>query len=138
MRYFDASALVKRYVRELSSASVRRMLTDGPAATSRLSAVEITSALARRTREKALSAAKRDRLLGQLTHDLPALLVIELTPELITRARALLLRHPLRSSDAIQLASALFLQEALHDVITFVGFDRRLNAAAESEGLPLA
>ncbi len=138
MRYFDASALVKRYVRESSSASVRRMLADGPAATSRLSAVEITSALARRTREKALPAATRDRLLGQLTHDLPALLVIELTPELITRARALLLRHPLRSSDAIQLASALFLQEALHDVIAFVAFDQRLNAAAESEGLPLA
>ncbi len=138
MRYFDASALVKRYVRESSSASVRRMLADGPAATSRLSAVEITSALARRTREKALPAARRDRLLGQLTHDLPALLVIELTPELITRARALLLRHPLRSSDAIQLASALFLQEALHDVIAFVAFDQRLNAAAESEGLPLA
>lgn len=46
MRYCDASALVKRYVREKGSLKVRRLLSSGPVATSRLSEVEIASALA--------------------------------------------------------------------------------------------
>ena len=40
-RYFDASALVKRYVRERGSVTVRRLLASHVAATSRLSEVEI-------------------------------------------------------------------------------------------------
>ena len=42
MRFFDASALIKRYVREPHSAAVRRWLATGPAAISRLSEVEVS------------------------------------------------------------------------------------------------
>ena len=49
MRYFDASALAKRYVREKGSLKVRRLLASDVPATSRLSAVEIASALMRRS-----------------------------------------------------------------------------------------
>ncbi len=48
MRYFDASALAKRYVREKGSVKVRRLLSSHLPATSRYSALEIASALARR------------------------------------------------------------------------------------------
>ena len=61
MHYFDASALAKRYVREIGSQSVRRLLAAGVAATSRLSEVEVASAIARRAREGVLSAEQRDR-----------------------------------------------------------------------------
>ena len=44
-RYFDASALAKRYVRETGSTTVRRLLASGVAATSRLSEVEVASAI---------------------------------------------------------------------------------------------
>ena len=44
MRYFDASALVKRYVREEGSAKVRRLISSDTPATSRLSEVEVASA----------------------------------------------------------------------------------------------
>lgn len=37
MRFFDASALVKKYVRETDSARVRRLLRSGDVALSRLS-----------------------------------------------------------------------------------------------------
>jgi len=47
MHYFDASALAKRYVRETGSQTVRRLLGAGGAATSRLSEVEVASAIAR-------------------------------------------------------------------------------------------
>lgn len=138
MRYFDASALVKRYVRERSSVKVRRLLLSDVPATSRLSEVEVASALIRRTREGAFSVAERDRALAALETDFPAILVVELTPEVTTRARTLLQRYPLRAGDAIQLASCLYLQEQLGEEVALVAFDGRLTEAARREGLSAA
>lgn len=135
MRYFDASALVKRYLREQGSARVTRLLSSTPAATSRLSEVEVASALVRRARESAFSVADRDRALAALAQDFASLLVVELTAPVTEQARALLLRHQLRAGDAIQLASALLLQEQLGERVSFLAFDSRLVDAARSEGL---
>ncbi|MBE3088192.1 MAG: hypothetical protein IMZ71_03640, partial [Chloroflexi bacterium] len=54
-----------------------------------------------------------------------------------TEARALLLRHPLRAGDAIQLASCHFLSEALRVTVPLVAFDDRLRMAAAAEGWPV-
>ena len=113
MRYFDASALAKRYVREKGSAKVGRLLSSDVPATSRLSSVEIASALVRRSREGSISEAQRDRGLAAVDADLAAMLVVELTPAIVTRAQALLRRHLLRAGDAIQLASCLYLRDQL-------------------------
>jgi predicted nucleic acid-binding protein len=134
-RYFDASALVKRYVREAGSIVVRRLLATGVAATSRLSEVEVASGIVRRAREGAFTARRRDVALAALQHDLPALAIVELIPEITAEARALLLRHALRASDAIQLASCLYLQRQLSQSVLFVAFDQRLLDAAHAEGL---
>lgn len=138
MRYFDASALVKRYVREAGSAKVRRLISSDVPATSRLSEVEVASALVRRAREGAFSTAERDRALAALERDLPAIVVVELTPEVSAKARTLLQRHPLRASDAIQLASCLYLQEQLGEDLAIVAFDSRLSEAARHEGVSAA
>jgi predicted nucleic acid-binding protein len=55
-RYFDASALVKRYVRETGSVMVRRLLAAGIVASSRLSEVEVSSGVIRRAREGAFTS----------------------------------------------------------------------------------
>lgn len=138
MCYFDASALVKRYVREKGSTKVRRLMASQTPATSRLSEVEVASALERRAREGAFAMTERDRALAALGTDLPAIVVVELTPDISARARSLLRRHPLRAGDAIQLASCLFLQEELGEPIPVVAFDDRLTAAASREGLTVA
>jgi predicted nucleic acid-binding protein len=138
MRYFDASALVKRYVREKGSVKVRRLLSDELAATSRYSAIEIASALARRVREGVLTAGDGDRALAALQEDMTALLAVELTAEVVSRAQTLLRRHSLRAGDAVQLASCLHLQEALEDRIDLVAFDERLLAAARKERVAVA
>lgn len=135
MRYFDASALVKRYVREQGTVKVRRLLTEDVPATSRLSAVEIGSALARRARDGAFSEANRDRAFAMLDTDMAGLLIVELTSEIVARAQGLLRRHALRGGDAIHLASCLYLQEELGETTRFVAFDKRLNDAARGEGL---
>jgi predicted nucleic acid-binding protein len=134
-RYFDASALVKRYVRETGTTTVRRLLASAIPASSRLSEVEVSSGIIRRAREGAFTIRARDRMLAALQRDLPALAVIEMLPEVTADARALLLRHSLRASDAIQLASCLYLQRQLGQPVPFVAFDRRLVAAAHAEGL---
>ena len=133
--YFDASALVKRYVRESGTTTVRRLLASGTAASSRLSEVEISSGIIRRARERAFTIQQRDRMLAALVRDVPALAMVEMTPEITADARTLLLRHPLRASDAVQLASCLYLQRQLAEPVPLVAFDERLVQAARAEGL---
>jgi len=138
MRYFDASALAKRYVREPGSLRVKRLLSSDEPATSRLSAVELGSALIRRWREGMITDDHRDRALASVERDLGALLIVELAPVIVERALGLLRRHPLRAGDAIQLASCLHLRDALDDDVTFVAFDQRLVAAARKERVRIA
>ncbi len=133
--YFDASALAKRYVEEEHSSQVLRWLEETTSAVCRLSEVEIASALARRCREQALSQPERDRTLAALHEDLQAFHVVELSPEVVSTASQLLLRHPLRASDAVQLGSALMLRERLRTAVAFAAFDESLAAASQAEGL---
>ena len=137
IRYFDASALVKRYVREAGSSVVRRLLQESAAAASRLSEVEIASALARRCREGALTVSARDRALAALRSDFLSLYVVELSAEICNATYDLLLRHRLRASDAIQLASCIQLQKHVGAPVRFIVYEARLTDAARGEGLTL-
>ena len=135
MRYFDASALMKRYVREPGAVSVRRLLKTAPAAASRLSEVEVASALVRRAREGAFGIEERDRALASLSDDFATLIIVEFTPEIAADARALLVRYRLRAGDCVQLASCRYLQREMSQPLPFVAFDDRLADAARDEGL---
>ena len=126
---------MKRYVREPGAESVRRLLKADPAAASRLSEVEVASALVRRAREGAFTVEERDRALASLADDFATLIIVEFTPEITADARALLLRHRLRAGDAVQLASCLYLQREMSQSLPFVAFDDRLAEAARHEGL---
>ncbi len=116
---------------------MRRLARQGYVATTRLTAVEIASALARRRREGHITADDHVRVLTALEVDFRELYVVELTPAVEQRARRLLDRHALRASDAVQLASCIELKEALSYDVGFAAFDRRLINAAESEALTI-
>ena len=135
--YFDASALAKRYVDEPESSVVRSLLEECLVCSSRLSEVEVASALVRRAKEGSLSPAERDRALSALSEDMRSFYVVEFFPEIARAARGLLLRHSLRASDAVQLASSTHVRETADEGVLFVAFDRRLNEAAVGEGLAL-
>jgi len=134
-RYFDASALVKRYWREAGGPEVESLLLEGGCATARLSLVEVASALARRSRAGDLEDEEAVRLAGALAADADRFALVELTSEVEARARALVAAHPLRAGDAVQLASCLRLREESGEPIEFVAYDARLNRAARAEGL---
>jgi hypothetical protein len=135
--YFDASALAKRYVEEPESDAVRSLLDGCLVCTSRLSEVEVASALVRRAREGSLSPAEGDRALSALSEDMRSFYVVEFFPEVAKAARGLLHRHALRASDAVQLASSTHVRQSAGEDVLFVAFDRRLNDAAFGEGLKL-
>jgi predicted nucleic acid-binding protein len=133
--YFDASALAKRYVEEPHSVAVNRLLSSGIALTSRLSQPEIASALARRYREGDLTIKECNRLLKALQQDLASLYVVEISSEISALACRLLMRHKLRASDSLHLASALLPSRRGNLEVQFVAFDKNLNEAAKQEGL---
>jgi len=135
LRFFDASALVKRYVRERDSARVRRLLSAGDVGLCRLSEVEVVSAFARLAREGAISVARRDAAVTAFVGDLAAWAIIELHPDVTRAARRLVLQHGLRTGDGLQLAAALVLQEALGPIDEFVAYDSHLLEAARAEQL---
>ena len=103
--------------------------------TSRLSEVEVASALSRRRREGACTASEHDLALQELGSDLSGMSVIEIASGVAARAREIVSRHPLRAGDAIHLASCLLLQNTTGQTVDLVAFDRKLRAAAELEGL---
>jgi len=138
VRFFDASALVKRYVHEPHSTRVRRLLRAGDVALCRLSEVEVISAFARLARERAISPAERDRAAAAFVADIPAWTVVEITSDVARAARRLLLQRALRSGDAVQLGAALVLQDATgRPLREFVAYDHRLLDAAQAEQLPV-
>lgn len=105
-----------------------------------ITSVEIISALARQMREGHITPAEVRKLrLWIDTHFALEYLVIDLSPDIARRSQDLLLAHPLRAFDAVQLASALDnaarLTAAGLDTPVFVSADRRLLAAAAAEGL---
>ncbi len=95
---------------------------------------ECLSAIARRERDSTLSLAAADQarsLLNVLATHWSEVLAGE---QLRSRAAALLLRHPLRTADAFQLAAALTWSRGHPEGYRFVTLDERLHRAARGEG----
>lgn len=136
MIYLDTSALIKRYIVEKGSNPVRDLLRqEGSAATATVAYAEIYSGLTRRFREGYVSPKFYAIACHEFEQDWSDYLKIELTRELLVVARDLIQRHPLRSFDAIHLASALSLMRKLGEGVTIVAADGRLLHAAAAEGL---
>jgi predicted nucleic acid-binding protein len=136
--FVDTSALAKRYMSEVGSSWVRGWILPSKGHTviiSRLATVEMVSLMIRKHREGVVTytdfARNRDTF---FKHARQQYEVIELEQKVLSLARRLLVRHPLRTLDAVQLASALSASQAF-GTLTFISADTRLLEAA-AEGLP--
>jgi predicted nucleic acid-binding protein len=127
--------LVKRYVREAETDVVRRLLSEGTAASSRLTEVEISSAIVRRSGEGGMSQKNRDVILSTLREDFASLYVVELSAAIVSLCHELLVRRLLRAGDVIQLASCIHLRDEVGQPTQFISYDQRLTEAAAYEGL---
>ena len=134
--YLDTSALVKLYVAEAGSAEVAAAVNRAAAVcSSRVAYPEARAALARRQRERGLTAAALRRAVAALDRDLSSYVIVELRAGVAQRAGVLAERHRLRGFDAIHLASALELKELLGSAPRFLTFDARQAEAAALVGL---
>ncbi len=146
--YFDASAVVKRYINEPGSAWVRE-LCDTRDETANVksnlvvmgdsSVAEVAAAFAVLTRRRVIPQRIADRAYRkfvseyQVEYDLA-----HIVPALILDAAGLTQHHPLKAYDAVQLALALHANKSLQAdnlMLTFVSGDDKLLQAAQAEGL---
>jgi predicted nucleic acid-binding protein len=132
--YLDTSSLIKLYVDEPDAAEVQKLVHDAAVVvTSALAYPEARATLARRRRERLMTAAEASATLAQLDADWPRFAVIPLGDELAREAGRLADVHALKGADAVHLASfALLLAHCDDDDVQFSSADDRLSRAAGS------
>ncbi len=127
----DSSALSKRYVLEAGSDKIDQFLQN--ASQLGLCAIlvpEIISGLNRRRREDNLSTDDYRTIKRQLIEDVQDVVILQVTPAVISYSIKLLETNALRTMDALHIACALECQAEL-----FVTADRRQYKAAINAGL---
>jgi len=131
--YLDTSSLVKLYVEEAHSESVRQWVVDAElVATCRVTYPETLSALTRRCRNGDLSLEDFDMLAQCFTAEWGSYAAIDFDE---IEAGRLVTEHGLRGFDAVHLAAAKTLQNPDYSVsLAFSSFDAVLNSAAAAEG----
>lgn len=145
--YFDSSALVKYYLVEPGTSWVRSMIDqrvnlewEHEIVTSVLSVAEVVSAFAKRRRVKDISsrlcAGAISRFLREGRHRCQ---LVGVSESVVDLAVQLVQGHPLRAYDAVQLATALRVNQILRQnrlpSLTFVCADAVLCQVAQAEGL---
>ena len=104
-------------------------------ATAKIAYAEMYAGLTRKLREGGLSNVQYTLACRQFESDWNAYLRVDVQDTILLRARDLIQRHPLRGFDAVHLAAALSLQDALGEDMTFVAADEHLLRAARAEHL---
>jgi uncharacterized protein len=134
--YFDTSALVKRYVDEPGRREVVRLLRLHGCVTSALMPVELRSALRRRAAEGNRNDTRTSAVLKRFAADRAYWAFVEVSSDVVRSAEQLVSAHPLRSLDALHVASArLFAERIGAPDLLFVSSDTRQLTAAESLGM---
>jgi predicted nucleic acid-binding protein len=131
--YFDTSALIKRYVSEKGSARVVSLLRRHDLLSSAITPVEVMSKLCRRKRNGELSDEDFGATLSRLQGERTRWELVELGRTVLSRAEEIVQGIvPMRSLDAIHVASLLTFQAESGTRIPFVtGDDRQREAAAQ-------
>lgn len=150
MLYVDSSVLVKQYIQEPETVAVRARIKEESLRSqitfiSDVGYAEIFAAFARKFRDNLLQASENDQVQKQFQDDwLFTIGHIELTVGVLGLVPGLVNKHPLKGADAIHLASALWLRDAMRlrksfgaspGILEFATSDKQLKNAAALEGL---
>ena len=136
--YCDTSALAKRYVREPGHATLRRLVARRHVVSSTLVLVELYSAFASAVRSTRLATIAQPGLWKRVSADRLHWTLLEVTADVQRAAQELIERYPLRSLDAIHVASAQIFTLRTRASVLFVSADTRQLAAATSLGFETA
>ena len=130
--YFDTSALVKRYVRERGSAQVVSLLRRHDLLSSAITPVEVLSAVWRRKRAGDLSEENFSATLSRVQSERIRWELVEVCGTVLSRAEEIVQGTvPMRTLDAIHVASLITFQSAAGIRVPFITGDGRQRDAAE-------
>jgi len=140
--FLDSSAIAKRYITETGSAWITGLIKSSQihrVHVVRICGVEVLAGIARRIRMGSLTEHAGRIAAFQFRADFQKMQgIIEISPALVAQAMDLTEKHGLRGYDAVQLASALAVNEGMLDLgssAILVSADLELNTAANAEGL---
>jgi len=129
--YFDTSSLIKFIIREIGSEETRNIWSlSNEKVSSHLTRTEMHSALMRKVREGNVLASAVPAHLGALDRLFADVILIDITSDVIDASCELVKEFPLKSADAIHLATALMVRADL-----FSSSDKKLCAAASESGI---
>ena len=133
--YFDTSALVKCYVEEQGTAEAMRLVRGHTVLSSTLAPIELTGALRRQAASGALTRHQRDQALLRFQADRAQWTLLEMDSHVLARAEALAGATPIKTLDAVHLASALVFQSETSLHPSFITGDAQQRRAADALGL---
>jgi predicted nucleic acid-binding protein len=129
--YFDSSSLLKFVIKEIGSEETRNIWNlSNEKVCSHLTRTEMHSALMRKVREGNVLASAVPTHLGALDRLFADVILIDITSDVIDASCELVKEFPLKSADAIHLATALMVRADL-----FSSSDKILCAAASESGI---
>ena len=131
--YLDTSSLVKLYVEEAYSESVREWTAEAEViATCRVAHPEALSAMTRRYNSGDIAKKEYEKLVNAFVGEWESYAAVDFDE---IEAGRLVRKYGLRGFDGVHLASAKLLASVDASVqVVFSSFDERLNNAARSEG----
>jgi len=129
--FFDSSAYAKRYIEEPGSQTVDKLcMAATELALTIVCIPEIISALNRRVRERVLMPRHYEEIKERLLEEVQDVVIINLTPSVISTCTVILERSLVRAMDALHVSCAI-----QWDAELFVSGDRRQISAARKAGL---
>lgn len=136
--FLDTSALAKRYFLETGTSRMRNLMAPAKGnhiIIAELALVEFSSVVARRERMAAISPQRASSIRSRFVqHTKQEYTVIIIDSHILSTARRLVRKYPLRALDSIQLACALQSRRAISTSVIFVSADNNLLTAALAEG----
>src|SRR5262245_59058319 len=124
--YFDTSVIVKLYVEEQGNPEAVALVQTHHLLSSVILSLEATSAFARRRTIGELSVETFAIVLQHFHEDIQFFEWVELTPLVRQEAESILCAHPVRTLDAIHLASAVIFKSQLElPALPFITGDHR-------------
>ena len=129
--YFDTSSLLKFIIKEIGSEENLNIWNfSDEKVCSQLTRTEMHSALMRKVREGSISASAMRARLDAMDKLFADVVLVDITSEVIDASCELVKELPLKSAEAIHLATALMVRADL-----FSSSDKRLCAAASESGI---
>ncbi len=135
--YFDTSVLVKSYLVEPGTSRALALLRRHALLSSALAPIELVSAIRRHRAHRRLTDHQLTQIESRIQEDRPHWTLLELDSHVLGRAESLTRTLPVRTLDALHLASALVFQGETGLRPPFITADAQQRGAGEVLGLEI-